>query len=102
MPLDENPFFERLKKMPVAIAVCAIIGGILGAIPAAIVASHVVGVLFPILLFLLIMGGGFSLGVVVGVTLDTLVFKPWRDKEEKRQRRLRRRLLDKAREAGLD
>jgi hypothetical protein len=102
MSYDENPFFERFKKMPVAIAACAAIGGVLGAIPAALVASYVISIRLAILFFLLIMGAGFCLGVVVGVTLDTLVFKPRRDREEKRQRRLRRRLLDKAREAGLD
>jgi hypothetical protein len=101
MPYDDDPFMERLRKMPLAVATCAVIGAGLGAIPAAVVASYVISIRFTIILFMLLMGGGFCLGVIVGVTLDTLVFKPRRDKEEKRQQRRRRRFEEKAREAGL-
>src|SRR5205823_78660 len=101
MPLDENPFMERLRKMPPVIAICAVIGAGLGAIPAAVVGSHVISIRLAIFLFMLIMGGGFCLGILVGVTLDTLVFKPRRDKEERRRQRRRRRFEEKAREAGF-
>ena len=32
MSLDENPFMERLRKMPLAVATCAVIGAGLGAV----------------------------------------------------------------------
>ncbi len=101
MSLDENPFYERMKKMPPAIAVCAGIGGALGAIPGAVLASHIPSIRAMVFVLMLFVSGGFVLGVFAGVTLDTLVFKPRRDKEERRQKRLRRRMEDKARRAGL-
>jgi uncharacterized membrane protein YgaE (UPF0421/DUF939 family) len=101
MPLDENPFLERLKKMPPVIAVCAVIGAAIGAIPAVLIARHIISIRATVGIFTLFMGGGFCLGVIVGVTIDTLVFRPRREKEEKRQRRLRRRMEEKARKAGL-
>ena len=91
MSLQENPFFERLRKMPPAVALCAVLGAVLGAIPAALVANAMLTIRGQIAMFALILAAGFCLGVVVGVILDTAVFKPLRDKEEKRRRRQRRR-----------
>ena len=101
MALDENPFLERLKKMPLVTAICAVIGAVVGAIPGVVVASYVIGIRARAIAFTLFMGGGFCLGVVIGVTIDTLVFLPRREKEEKKQRRRRRRMEEKARNAGL-
>ena len=91
MSFQENPFFERLRKMPLAVAVCSVLGAVLGAIPAALVAKEMLTIRGQIAMFGLILAAGFCLGVVVGVILDSAVFKPLRDKEDKRRRRQRRR-----------
>jgi fructose-specific phosphotransferase system IIC component len=91
MWFQENPFFERLRKMPPVIAVCAVVGAVLGAIPAALVANAMLTIRGQIAMFGLILAAGFCLGIAVGVILDTAVFKRLRDKEEKRRRRKRRR-----------
>jgi MFS family permease len=91
----EDPFEERLSKMPWAVATCAVVGTILGLVVAALIAAQTGGVGVPRFLFLLLGGIGFVLGVAVGVTLDTLVFKPMRDRKAKRERRRRRRQREK-------
>jgi membrane protein YqaA with SNARE-associated domain len=90
MPDFEDPFQERLSKMPWAVATCAVVGTMLGLVVAALIAAQTGGVGVPRFLFLMLAGIGFVLGVVVGVTLDTLVFKPMRDRKAKRERRRRR------------
>jgi uncharacterized membrane protein YgaE (UPF0421/DUF939 family) len=91
MSFQENPFFERLRKMPLAVAICATLGGALGAIPAILVANAMLTLQGQIAMFGLILAACFCLGVVVGVILDTALFKPRRDQEEERRRRQRRR-----------
>jgi len=100
MGLQDNPFFERLMKMPPAIALCAIFGGILGAIPAVLVANEMLTLQGQIAMFGLILAGGFCLGVVIGVIVDTALFKPRRDKEAKRRRKRERRREEEMRKAG--
>jgi len=91
MGLQDNPFFERLLKMPPAVAVCSVTGAVLGSIPAILVAKEMLTIRGQIAMFALILAAGFCLGVVIGVILDTAVFKRLREKEEKRRRRKRRR-----------
>ena len=98
MSFDEDPVAERMRRMPLTVLICSAIGACLGAIPGAVVMSHVRPMRLAALLFLLLAGGGFVIGIVVGVTLDTFVFEPRRAKEEKRRRRRWRRQYAKDRE----
>ena len=84
----DNPYGERMSKMPWVTAACAGAGLLLGVAVAAMIAIKAQVV--PRIIFPVCGAIGFVLGVVVGVTLDTLVFKPLRDKREKRERKRRR------------
>jgi hypothetical protein len=98
MAYDEDPFEERWNKMPRVIAGFAMGGALLGGIIAAIIVAETVGIRGGGRAIIgLVSCAGFCLGLVVGVTVDTLVFKPLR--ENKRKRRRRRNRDDDRREA---
>jgi hypothetical protein len=93
MSLDENPWLERLRKMPAVTAGFALLGMCIGAGLAAVVvfSGYIISIRARFWIFCLITTVGFCLGTAIGVVLDTLVFKPRRDKREKRERRRRRK-----------
>jgi hypothetical protein len=88
MSYDEDPFDERLNKMPAVIAGFAVGGAILCGAIAALVLGASIGLARGARAIIgLIACAGFFVGLGVGVVVDTLVFKPLREQKRKRRRR---------------
>jgi hypothetical protein len=88
---DDDPSRIRWEKMSPVIAAFAGGGILLGVLIAALIVGGTEwGRSGARLVFSVFGCGGFVVGLVVGVTVDTLVFQPLREKKRKRRRRRER------------